>query len=94
MRNDYYELLAQEVQVHGTAKKETFLLTSKDRDRLEVKVLAPDEKELYHRLFDNSETKVVILHPHSTDDAVIRPKKSRITIEQVSPEEEDGISED
>lgn len=69
----YYEILAKEVDIHGSDKHEFFVVERLDDDRTEVTVYKSNddgekEKVIYHRIFYTEETEEIRLYGFRNED--------------------------
>lgn len=64
----YYKLLAKDIDVTGSSKKETFIIKRLDGHNTEVTVLNSDSDTIFHRLVFGKETREIRLYGLGGDD--------------------------
>lgn len=87
----YYEVLAKQVTITGSNKKETFLVESMANDQMAVTGLSEKNDTFYHRLFYRNETKEINIYGLGGDDAfqIKQNARNRFRIRLIGGEGED-----
>jgi hypothetical protein len=73
---EMYEILAREVTIAGSDREEEFIIKRLDDSSTEVTINRPQTtiapaRQLYHRVFNTSETKLITLHGLAGEDTFI-----------------------